>query len=59
MVMDDAAGKAYQGIPAAGQAAAFGMYQMAAAYPLPLVATFASCTTNAVPLIALTTRDLI
>ena len=36
-----------------------GMAQMATAFPLPAVATFASCATLYIPLIGLTTRTLV
>jgi hypothetical protein len=59
LVLDNTTGKNFQCTLPTGGAAALGMFQMAAAYPLPAVATFASCTTDRVPMVGLTTRVLV
>ena len=59
LVKDGTTGKIYQGMAEAGYVKAWGMFQMATAYPLPAVATFATCATDRVPVVGLSTRDLV
>jgi hypothetical protein len=59
LVWDNTTVTMFQATSFTGGATALGLYQMASAYPLPAVATFATCVTERVPVMALTTRTLI